>query len=234
MKIDIFVIDFDSTFVKIESLKLLTEIALYKHPRKREILEKFESVGNLCMRSEIDFKANLKMKIEILKGILKEEHLIKASKMLEQKVSPDIVKILNLIRKLNKKVIVVSNAFKLPMKEVMNRYGIEIYFANKHIIDNKGYVVGYDETNLMANNNGKENIIKFLRNANLITPEENIIMVGDGMPDLKVYQNHFSDYFLNFAINENRKLKKYRISDDEHFIFARKSDDIINFLKTIE
>lgn len=234
MKIDIFVIDFDSTFVDGESVNMMIDIALKNYVRKKDVYNKLAILSDLCMKSEISFKDNLKMKVEIVKQALKEEHLIKVAEILKEKVSPDILKILDKAKELNKKIIVVSNGFKIVMKDIMEKYGIEIYFANKHETDKNGFIVGFDETNPMANDNGKENVIKFLKNVNIIQPEEKIIMIGDGMSDFFVYKNHVADYFLNFAINKNRKLKKHRIEDDQNFIICRKSEEIDEFIKLIE
>lgn len=234
MKIDIFVIDFDSTFVEGESINMMIDIALKNYIKKKDVYNKLAVLSDLCMKSEISFKDNFRMKLEIVKQTLKEEHLIKVAGILKEKVSPDIVKILDKAKKLNKKVIVVSNSFKIIMKDIMKKYGVEIYFANKHETDKNGFVVGFDETNPMANDNGKENVIKFLRNMNIIQPEEKIIMIGDGMSDLFVYKNHVSDYFLNFAINKNRKLKKHRADGDENFIICRKPEEIDEFIELIE
>ncbi len=234
MKIDIFVIDFDSTFVDGESVNMMIDIALKNYVRKKDVYNKLAILSDLCMKSEISFKDNLKMKVEIVKQALKEEHLIKVAEILKEKVSPDILKILDKAKELNKKIIVVSNGFKIVMKDIMEKYGIEIYFANKHETDKNGFIVGFDETNPMTNDNGKENVIKFLKNVNIIQPEEKIIMIGDGMSDFFVYKNHAADYFLNFAINKNRKLKKHRIEDDQNFIICRKSEEIDEFIKLIE
>lgn len=234
MKIDIFVIDFDSTFVDGESINMMIDIALKNHARKKDMYSKLAVLCDLCMKSEISFKDNFKIKIEIVKSALKEEHLLKVAKILNEKVSPDILKILDKAKELNKKIIVVGNGFKIVMKDIMEKYGIEIYFANKHEIDRNGFIIGFDETNPMANDNGKENVIKFLKNVNVIQPEEKIIMIGDGMSDLFVYKNHISDYFLNFAINKNRKLKKHKIDDDQNFIICRKPEEIDEFVKLIE
>ncbi len=234
MKIDIFVIDFDSTFVDGESINMMIDLALKNYIRKKDVYSKLAVLSDLCMKSEISFKDNFKMKLEIVKQALKEEHLLKVAAILKEKVSPDIVKILDKAKELNKKVIVVSNSFKIIMKDIMKKYGIEIYFANKHETDKDSFIVGFDETNPMANDNGKENVIKFLKNMNIIQPDEKIIMIGDGMSDLFVYKNHASDYFLNFAINKNRKLKKHRVDGDENFIICRKPEQIDEFIKLIE
>lgn len=234
MKIDIFVIDFDSTFVNGESLNLMIDTALKKYTRKKDAYNKLKILSDLCMKSEITFKDNFKMKIEIIKQALKEEHLLEVAKILEDKVSLDIVKILNRAKELDHKVIVLSNSFKIFMKNIMEKYDIEIYFANKHNTDKNGYITGFDESNPMANDNGKENIIKFLKSVGIIQTEEKIIMIGDGMSDFFVYKNKVADYFLNFAINKNRKLKKHRVDDDPNFIICRNSEQIDEFVKTIE
>lgn len=234
MKIDIFIIDFDSTFISVESLDFLTKVALNRNPKRKEILSKMDEIKQLSLKSKLDFKNSLKMKMQLLTNILEEKHLIKTSGKLEKYVSPDILKIIYFAREHNKKIIVLSNSFRILMKKIMDKYGIETYFANRHIINKYNFFVGYDETNHMANDNGKENVVNFLKNVKLIVPNEKIIMIGDGMSDYRVYQNKCCDYFLNFAINENRKLKKYKSPDDKNFIIARKSEDIDSFLKSIE
>jgi D-3-phosphoglycerate dehydrogenase len=234
MKIDIFVIDFDSTFVNGESINLMIAAALKEHPKRAEMSGRLKILSDLCMKSEVGFKEYFKMKIEIVKQALREEHMLKVAKILENKVSPDIVRLLIKARELDKKVIVLSNSFRLIMKDVMEKYGIDIYFANKHVADKNGYIIGFDESNPLANDNGKENIVKFMKSKGFIQPEEKIMMIGDGMPDLRVYKGKTSDYFLNFAINKNRKLKKHRVNGDQNFIICRKSEEFGSFLDTIE
>ncbi|MDR3078455.1 MAG: HAD-IB family phosphatase [Rickettsiales bacterium] len=234
MKIDIFVIDFDSTFVNGESMNLMIEMALKEHARRSEMSSRLKILSDLCMKSEVGFKEYFGMKIEIVKQALREEHLLRTAKILETKVSPHIVKLLEKIRQLDRKVIVLSNGFKLVLKDIMEKHGVDIYFANKHITDRNGYVVGLDESNPLANDSGKENIIKFLKNKNFIQSDEKIIMIGDGMPDFRVYKEKVTDYFLNFAINKNRKLKKHRVGDDPNFIICRKPEEMDAFIDSLE
>ncbi|MDR2777517.1 MAG: HAD-IB family phosphatase [Rickettsiales bacterium] len=234
MKIDIFFIDFDSTFVDGESLNMMVDMALREHARRSEIGGRLKILSDLCMKSEVGFKEYFKMKVEIIKQALREEHMLKVSKILEEKVSPHIVKLLERVKQLDRKVIVLSNSFKIILRDIMGKYGIDIYFANKHIIDRSGYVVGFDESNPLANNNGKENIIKFLKNKDFIHSDEKTMMIGDGMPDLKVYKEKAVDYFLNFALNKNRKLKKHRINNDPNFIICRKPEEMDAFIDSLE
>lgn len=44
-----YIIDFDSTFVKVEALDLLAEIALKKDPERKIKLEKIKSLTGLAM-----------------------------------------------------------------------------------------------------------------------------------------------------------------------------------------
>ncbi|MDR2778414.1 MAG: HAD-IB family phosphatase [Rickettsiales bacterium] len=234
MKIDIFVIDFDSTFVSEESLNMMIDVALRDYPKKVEVNGRLKILSDLCMKSEVNFKEYFKMKIEIVKQALKEEHLLKTAKILENRVSPEIVKLLIRAKELDKKVIVLSNSFKLILKDIMEKYAIDIYFANKHIADRNGCIIGFDESNPLANDNGKENIVRFMKSKGFIQPDERVMMIGDGMPDLRVYKGKAVDYFLNFAINKNRKLKKHRVEDDQSFIICRKPEEMLAFIETIE
>lgn len=234
MKIDIFAIDFDSTFIRKESLNLLVETALKNYARKKDAYGKLKILSDLCMKSEISFKDNFKMRMEIVKPALKEHHMLEVAAMIRDSVSPDMEKILTKAKELDRKIIVLSNSFKILMKDIMDRCGIEIYFANKHLCDKNGNFLGFDENNPMANDGGKENVIKFLRSAGIIQPEEKIIMIGDGMSDFMVYKNKVADYYLNFAINKNRKMKKHRVNDDPNFLICRKSEQIDEFIGMIE
>jgi len=53
------IIDFDSTFVKIETLDKLAEIALNKNPQKRKILDKIKKITTEGMNGKIPFSVSL-------------------------------------------------------------------------------------------------------------------------------------------------------------------------------
>ena len=232
--VDIFAIDFDSTFTEYESFDYLMNSVIAGHTREKEIKEKLKHINSMVMKSNLDFRESFTMKIGILQSILKKEHFEKVSKFLEDKITPEITKLLQLIKEKNKKVIVLSNSFKILMQDIMKKNNIDIYFANKITFSKNGRIEDFDDTNIMANNNGKINTLRFLKETGLILSEEKIMMIGDGVSDLDVYAKEECDYFINFAIYKNRKLKKHRFRDDNNFIVCKTPEEFYSVLEKIQ
>ena len=60
-----FVIDFDSTFTKVEALDILGEISLENHPEKDERIQRIKDVTDLGMAGELSLRESLEARIEI-------------------------------------------------------------------------------------------------------------------------------------------------------------------------
>ncbi len=63
-----FIIDFDSTFTKVEALDELGEIALKDHPEKAKILQEIVDLTNAGMEGKSSFSENLKKRIDLLQA----------------------------------------------------------------------------------------------------------------------------------------------------------------------
>lgn len=61
-----FIIDFDSTFVKIESLDLLASIALNGRPDQEERVSKISSITDQGMNGDISFSESLSSRLALL------------------------------------------------------------------------------------------------------------------------------------------------------------------------
>ena len=66
MKKPYLIIDFDSTFTRLEALDLLAEIVLAHSPRKAEVLQKIQEITNRGMEGELDFRTSLTLRLELL------------------------------------------------------------------------------------------------------------------------------------------------------------------------
>jgi hydroxymethylpyrimidine pyrophosphatase-like HAD family hydrolase len=86
----------------------------------------------------------------------------------------------------------------------------------------------------MAKNSGKASVIQFLKRNGFILPHEKIMLIGDGVNDYKVYKNKICDYFVNFAINCDRGLDKFKEPDDKNFFICRESEDVDSLVKMLE
>ena len=63
-----FIIDFDSTFTKVEALDVLVEISLEKSPNRDEALQEIKNITDQGMDGTLDLRQSLEKRIEILKA----------------------------------------------------------------------------------------------------------------------------------------------------------------------
>ncbi len=61
-----FIIDFDSTFTKVEAMEELAAIALQGNPRREEIVAEIKHITDLGMNGEISFTESLERRIALL------------------------------------------------------------------------------------------------------------------------------------------------------------------------
>ncbi|MFZ1460539.1 MAG: hypothetical protein WAU38_07035, partial [Ignavibacteria bacterium] len=61
-----FIIDFDSTFIRLEALDELCLISLKKNPDRKKILKEFRQLTNLGMQGKLSFGESLKARIKLL------------------------------------------------------------------------------------------------------------------------------------------------------------------------
>ena len=80
-----FVIDFDSTFTKVEGLDELAAIALQGNPNKDTVVSAIKALTDRGMAGEISFQDSLRTRIELLKA--RREHLPKLVEHLATKIS---------------------------------------------------------------------------------------------------------------------------------------------------
>ena len=59
-------IDFDSTFVKVETIDEIARITLQDNPDKDHIVKKISDITNQAMSGQIDFPAALEQRLQIL------------------------------------------------------------------------------------------------------------------------------------------------------------------------
>ena len=83
------ILDFDSTIVSVESLDLLAEISLAKHPEREQRQQKIEELTKLGMEGKLDFRESLLQRIALLDA--NKSHLETLVKRLQKSISPSFV-----------------------------------------------------------------------------------------------------------------------------------------------
>jgi D-3-phosphoglycerate dehydrogenase len=193
-----FIIDFDSTFTKVEALDILGEISLKNHPEKTEILEEIKQITNLGMEGKLSFRESLEKRIEILNA--KKSHLPELIERLKELVTDSFLRNKEFIKEYADQFYILSNGFKDFIVPVVEEFGIsaENVFANDFRYDNEGKIVGFDDTNILSSNNGKPKQIEQLK------LEGEVHVLGDGFTDYEIKKAGFAKKFYAFTENIKR------------------------------
>lgn len=192
------IIDFDSTFTKVEGLEELCDIALEHSAEKEEVLNKIKEITDQSMAGKIPFSESLRRRIPLLKAHRK--HLPILVERLKAKVSDSFARNRVFFEQHADQVIVMSNGFKEFITPIVKDYGIleENIFANTFQFDEAGNIVGYDENSPMAQDGGKAKQIAALK------LEGEIFVLGDGYNDYQIKEAGFANKFYAFTENVQR------------------------------
>jgi D-3-phosphoglycerate dehydrogenase len=193
-----FIIDFDSTFTRVEALDILGEISLSGDPKQKEKLQAIKDITDKGMDGSLTFRESLEQRLEILqanKGQIGELIVI-----LKQKVSKSFERNRDWLKDNAVDVFIISNGFKDFIIPIVTEYGIkqENVFANDLIYDESGKIIDFNRENPLSKNNGKSETI---RSINL---EGDIYVIGDGYTDYEIKASGLANKFYAFTENVNR------------------------------
>ncbi|MEO9484924.1 MAG: phosphoglycerate dehydrogenase [Ekhidna sp.] len=194
-----FIIDFDSTFTQVEALDVLAEISLKNSENQAKAIEEIKLITDQGMEGGMSFRESLKKRVDILKA--HRDHLPELVERLESLVSPSFKRNTAFITKYSTQIFIVSNGFKDFIVPIVKRFGIkeENVFGNEFIYDSNGNIVGFDEGNLLSENNGKANQIESL---NL---DGEVFVLGDGFTDFEIKKAGLAHKFYAFTENVRRE-----------------------------
>ncbi|MFT6135878.1 MAG: D-3-phosphoglycerate dehydrogenase [Cyclobacteriaceae bacterium] len=194
-----FIIDFDSTFTKVEALDILGEISLINHPDKVQRLDRIAEVTNKGMDGSLSFRESLEERIQLLSA--NKSHLPELVESLKSKVSSSFVRNKEFIQEYSESLFILSNGFKDFIVPVVAEFGIreENVFANDFEYDADGNIVGFDKNNILSSNNGKPKQIEQLK------LQGEVHVLGDGFTDYEIKQAGFAKKFYAFTENVRRE-----------------------------
>lgn len=201
MKIDsYFIIDFDSTFVQIESLDELAKIALRKRKDKNKVLKKIKNTTNLGMEGKIPFRESLSIRLKLFRA--NKNHIEELIKILKRKITPSVIRNKKNFKINSNRIYIISGGFKEYVFPVVKEFGIKEknILTNSFIFDENGNISGFDKNNPLSKSNGKTEIIKSLKLKGIIN------IIGDGYTDYIVKEKGIANKF--FAFTENVKREK--------------------------
>jgi D-3-phosphoglycerate dehydrogenase / 2-oxoglutarate reductase len=195
----IYVIDFDSTFTKVEGLDELAAIALKGHKDRDKIVGEIKAITDKGMVGEIGFADSLKARVALLPA--NRTHVSELIEFLMGKISDSFARNEAFLRENAPSVYIVSSGFKDFIVPVAMSMGIleENIYANTFVYDADGNITGYDGTNLLSQDKGK---VKLLQSLDF---EGDIYAIGDGYTDYELRESGLANRFFAFTENVSRK-----------------------------
>ncbi len=195
-----FIIDFDSTFTKVEALDVLGEISLADSENKEENLEKIKNITNSGMAGGISFRESLEQRLDLLHA--NKKHLPLLIKKLKEQVSESIKRNRAFFEEYADNVLIISSGFKEFIEPIVMEFGVkkENIYANEFKEDANGNLVSFNPDILLSQDNGK---VKLLQALNL---QGDVHVIGDGYTDYEIRKAGLAVKFYAFTENVIRDI----------------------------
>ena len=193
-----YVIDFDSTFTKVEGLDELANIALTGSPNRERVVQQIRELTEKGMNGEMSFAEGLRARIELLQA--NRQHLESLVDLLRTKVSDSFQRNRAFFQEYTDQIYIVSSGFKEFIVPIVTELGVkaENVYANTFEFDAEGNITGCDQTNLLSQDKGKVKLLKSLQLAG------DVCVIGDGYTDYELREAGLANRFYAFTENVER------------------------------
>lgn len=224
-----FVIDFDSTFTKVEAFDVLADISLKDHPELEQMRQEIINITNQGMDGSISFRESLEKRITLLSPT--KRHLEQLVVVLRELVSESFKRNREFFQTYAEYIYIISNGFHAFIDPIVTEFGIkpENILANRFHFDAQGNVIGFDKENPLSQNNGK---VEQLKRLNL---PGDVYVIGDGYTDYEIKHAGLANKF--FAFTENVEREKVLSKADhvapslDEFLYLNKLNTAISYPK---
>ena len=223
------IIDFDSTFVKVETLDILAEVCFENDADKNSKIDAITTITNKAMNGELPFDQALNKRIEILKA--KKTDLFKTLAIIKNNISESFIKNQSFFKENANNCFIVSGGFKEIISPIVRPYGFNDnnVFGNDFICKNDNSTLTINKINPLSQELGKIKVSKQINQNKSIQNKNKVsIILGDGYTDYQVKKYGEADYFIQFIENINRKSLNKKTD-----LIANDFDDVIKFIKKI-
>jgi D-3-phosphoglycerate dehydrogenase / 2-oxoglutarate reductase len=190
------ILDFDSTFVSVESLDLLAEISLASDPEKESKLARISELTREGMEGRISFEDSLNQRVALLNA--NRDHLLILVKRLKKLVSSSFVSHKKQIQNASDRIFVVTGGFHEFVDPVVESFGIRQVRANTFRFDSDGKIIGVDTKNPLCRSGGKIEVCNEI-------PGSLKVVVGDGYTDYQIKEGNAAQRFYCYAENVFRE-----------------------------
>ena len=216
---DHLIIDFDSTFVTVESLDELAHIVLKENPESAQRLETIRAITRAGMEGSIPFDESLSKRLKLLNINQKDIHA--ATIVLAKKVTPSFKRNKQFLMENAQNILIISGGFHEMIIPIVSEYGIleDQVFANKFVYKGTSRIAHVDSQNIMAQSGEK------VAQANALGLAGEIHVIGDGYTDYQIKSEGPAKKFFAFIENIRRN-SVCEVAD----VVLSNIDDYIKFL----
>lgn len=217
------IIDFDSTFVKVEGLEELAAIALKERENRTEILQRLQEITNLGMEGKLNFRESLQKRLALFSP--QQKDITELVDLIKHNITTSIETARDFIRKNADNIYIISGGFEEWITPIVEPFGIskDHILCNSFVFNEKNEIIGFDETNPLSDSRGKVEMVKRL---NLKT---GVIVVGDGYTDYEIKKSGIGDLFIAFIEN----VERLSVVDKASKV-AKDFNEVIQFIKEYE
>ncbi len=200
MKDRYLIFDFDSTFVQIEALDELAQIALEKAENKEETVREIKKITQLGMDGKLSFQESLSRRLALF--TISDEHIKKVTELLLDRISTSFLRNKEFFKKNSERIYIISGGFKEYITPVVTLFDIAFdhILANEFIFNETKNVVGYDKNNFLSMANGKVLQVEALK----LNGE--VVVIGDGFTDYQIKAQGKASTFIAFTENVFREV----------------------------
>ena len=216
---DHLIIDFDSTFVTVESLDELAHIVLKENPESAQRLETIRAITRAGMEGSIPFDESLSKRLKLLN--INQKYIHAATIVLAKKVTPSFKRNKQFLMENAQNILIISGGFYEMIIPIVSEYGIleDQVFANKFVYKGTSRIAHVDSQNIMAQSGGK------VAQANALGLAGEIHVIGDGYTDYQIKSEGPAKKFFAFIENIRRN-SVCKVAD----VVLSNIDDYIKFL----
>jgi len=216
---DYLIIDFDSTFVTVESLDELAHIVLKDNPESAQRLETIRAITRAGMEGSIPFDESLSKRLKLLNINQKDIHA--ANIVLAKKVTPSFKRNKQFLMENAQNILIISGGFYEMIIPIVSEYGIleDQVFANKFVYKGTSKIAHVDSQSIMAQSGGK------VAQVNALGLAGEIHVIGDGYTDYQIKSEGPATKFFSFIENIRRN-SVCEVAD----VVLSNIDDYIKFL----
>ena len=191
------IIDFDSTFIKSESLDVLAKVSKSCNKKSEKKIARITEMG---MNGTISFKDSLDKRIKLFKATKKD--IDDTIKIIKTHISSSFIKNKHFIKKNSNWIYIISSGFIEIIRPIVKSFGIKEknIYANSFQYDLKNNIIGYNKENPLSKSKGKVSIVKKLK------LDGTVHIIGDGYTDYEIKKEKYADYFYLYIENIKKEL----------------------------